>query len=89
MAALNLLDIESLASIEYSVTANSSAHIVLLHSDIATINAWETELMKKSDIICNAVVEGRLEITATVYDSQTGMATPVRHLVNEEMAKDS
>jgi len=86
MASLGMLDEQSVASIEYSVEKNKSQHILLLHTDLAVIDAWEAQLIRKSDIVSNALIEGRLEITTAVYDSSTGRVTMVRHLVNEDAA---
>ncbi len=84
MASLGLLDDVSVASVEYSVENTGTRHIVLLHTDLKVIDAWEKELLQKSDIVTQAVLEGRLEITAAIYDSSTGLITMVRHLVNED-----
>lgn len=86
LASLGLLDEQSVASVEYSVTKNSSQHILMLHTDLEVIDAWEADLLKKSDIIRDAIIEGKLEITTAVYDSSTGRITMVRHLVNENAA---
>ncbi len=87
MATLGLLDEHSVASVEYSVEKNKSSHILLLHTDLAVIDAWEADLLKKSEIITDAVIKGNLEITTAVYDSSTGRITMVRHLVNEDAAR--
>lgn len=86
MASLGLLDEQSVASVEYSVEKNKSQHILLMHTDLAVIDAWEADLLRKSDIITDAIIGGRLEITTAVYDSSTGRITMVRHLVNEDAA---
>ena len=82
-AALGLLDEKSIGSMEYSVTENSSRHILLLHTDTKVVNAWESELLEKSDIIREAVIKGTVEITTAVYDPLSGRVTPIGHLVNE------
>ncbi len=86
MAALGLLDEQSVGSIEYSVTKNKSQHILLLHTDLAVVDAWEADLLKKSEIVTDALLAGKLEITTAVYDQSTGLITMVRHLVNENAA---
>jgi len=87
MAAIGLLDQSAVASAEYSVAKNDTRHILLLHSDLAVIDAWEEELLKKSRMISGALIAGDLEITSAIYDSQTGRVTMVRHLVNEDAAR--
>lgn len=82
MAATGLLDASAIGSAEYSVTANLTRHIVLLHTDLEVANAWEMELITKSPTIAKAVLDGALEISTAVYDSQTGMVTFMRHLEN-------
>ena len=82
-AALGLLDEKSIASVEYSITANSSRHILLLHTNTEVLKAWEEELLKKSEIVTRAVIDGTVEITTAVYVPTSGMVVPTGHLINE------
>ncbi len=86
MAILGLLEESAVGSVEYSVTHNSSQHIMLLHTDLATVEGWEAELLAKSKIIRDALLRGDIEITSAVYDPATGHVDFKRHLVNENAA---
>lgn len=82
MALGGLLDAHAIASAEYSITHNNTRHIAIVHGQYEKI---EAQMIADSQIIREAVVRGEVEITAMQYDPKSGVLTPLRHLVNQDV----
>ena len=72
-----------IASAEYSITHNSTRHIVVVHEEFEKI---EAQIIRDSELIRDAVISGTVEITAMGYNTKTGLLSPLRHLVNQDAA---
>ncbi|MBS3069215.1 hypothetical protein J4441_02515 [Candidatus Micrarchaeota archaeon] len=83
MALAGMLDVHMIASAEYSITHNSTRHIVVVHEEFEKI---EAQIIRDSEIIRDAVISGTVEITAMGYNTKTGLLSPLRHLVNQDAA---